>query len=241
MAEKKEGISLKDKLKGSMDSLKSTVKDINIPSVDLQKVKSAFSKKENEKEPAPAETVPEVLSTKCALQVIYYLMSVDGEISAEEEERFSELGNSLDPAFSSAVQDITDECRKQIAKVIDPEDLYEVVKEGVDKAISSSEPTDDSFITPRLLLWDLLTIANIDENYDESERNLIKFIVRRLGVYNAVFLEMESTVLALADIEREIEWIKTTDRPYLVIEGMVNELEDRKQVLFTGVKDLINL
>ena len=52
---------------------------------------------------------------------------------------------------------------------------------------------------------------------------------------------MESTVLALEDIEKEIEWIKTTNRPYLVIEGMVNELEDRKQVLFSGVKDLITL
>ena len=232
MSEKKVGDNLKDKLKGTVNTLKSSVKDIKVPEIlkkkDVDNSQQSFA-------------MSGVLSTKCALQIIYYLMSVDGQITADEEEQYKELGEGLDPDFDSNRQQITDECRLQIAKVIDPEDLYEVVREGVEKAIDSSVATEDSFITARLLLWDLLTIAHADKQYNEVEKNLIKFIVRKLGIYKAVFLEMESTVLALDDIEKEIEWIKTTDRPYLVIEGMVNELEDRKQVLFTGVKDLITL
>ena len=232
MSEKKVGNNLKDRLKGTVYTLKSSVKDIKVPEI--------LKKKETDSG-GQSFSVSGILSTKCALQIIYYLMSVDGQITPDEEERYKELGGGLDPDFDMNNQQVTDECRLQIAKVIDPEDLYEVVREGVEKAIDNSVATEDSFITPRLLLWDLLTIAHADNNYDEVEKELIKFIVRKLGIYKAVFLEMESTVLALEDIEKEIEWIKTTNRPYLVIEGMVNELEDRKQVLFSGVKDLITL
>jgi len=34
---------------------------------------------------------------------------------------------------------------------------------------------------------------------------------------------------------------QTTDRPYLTIEAMVNEIADRKNVIFESVKDLITL
>ena len=239
MSEKINVDSLKNKVKGTVSTISTTVKE-KASKVDLSQVKNVLKKKDaDDSKKSFAETG--VLSTKSALKIIYYLMAVDGQITSDEEERFKELGNELDPDFSANYQQITDDCRKQIAKVIDPEDLYVVVKEGVEKAVDSSVATEDSFITPRLLVWDLLTIAHTDDNYEENEKDLIKFIVRILGVYPAVFLEMESTVLALDDIEKEIAWIKSTDRPYLVIEGMVNELEDRKQVLFTSVKNLISM
>lgn len=93
----------------------------------------------------------------------------------------------------------------------------------------------------RQLVWDLLTIAYSDESYDETERKLLKYIVRKLQIDKAVFLEMESSILTILDIEKEIVWIKTTDRPYLTIEARVNELTKRQAVIFDSVKDLITL
>ena len=52
---------------------------------------------------------------------------------------------------------------------------------------------------------------------------------------------MESSILTLMDIERELTWIKTTNRPYLTIESMVNELSDRKNVISESILDLIAL
>ena len=95
--------------------------------------------------------------------------------------------------------------------------------------------------TRQLLVWDLLTIAYSDESYDETERKLLKYIVRKLQIDKAVFLEMESSILTILDIEKEIAWIKTTDRPYLTIEARVNELTKRQAVIFDSVKDLITL
>jgi len=125
--------------------------------------------------------------------------------------------------------------------VIDAGDYYDVVQDGVEEAILIPDESKNGFITPKLLVWDLLTIAHSDEQYDEKERKLIKYIVRKLNVDATIFLEMENTIQTLSDIERETNWIKTTNRPYLTIEAQVNELADRRNTVFESAKDLIML
>ena len=63
----------------------------------------------------------------------------------------------------------------------------------------------------------------------------------RLNIDKAVFLELESSMYTLIDMEKELKWIKTTNRPYLTIEAMINEIANRKNVIFESVKDLIAL
>lgn len=188
-------------------------------------------------------TAPEVkcIATRNALQIIYYLMAADGTVSHSEEETFDAIGAELDPNFSASKPAIIKNCQAKLEKIIDPEDYYDVLQDGVEDAILSSNVVADTFITPKLLVWDLLTIAYSDESYDERERKLLKYIVRKLGVDKAVFLEMESSMLTILDIEKEIAWIKTTDQPYLTIEARINELMKRKAVIFESVKDLITL
>lgn len=86
-----------------------------------------------------------------------------------------------------------------------------------------------------------MSVAYSDEKYNDAERRFLKYVVRKLNIDKAVFLEMESSILTLMDIERELAWIKTTNRPYLTIESMVNKLADRKNVIFESVLDLIAL
>ena len=52
---------------------------------------------------------------------------------------------------------------------------------------------------------------------------------------------MESCILTILDVEKEIAWIKTTNRPYLTIEARINELTKRQAAIFDSVKDLIAL
>ena len=181
------------------------------------------------------------ISTRNAIKVIYYLMAVDGEIFHSEEEKFDSIGKELDPQFAEHKEQIIKECQSQLDKVIDPEDFYDTLQDGVEYALMHSKATADTFITPKLLVWDLLTVAYSDESYDEAERRLLKYIVRKTGIDKAVFLEMESSILTMMDIEKELAWIKTTNKPYLTIEAMVNELADRKNVIFESIKDLISL
>ena len=253
MAKIEFGKGLKDKLQGAVNSAKAAAKEVKTPEVKVTtpdvKAKVADireSLKKKEKSPSKSKDDSEVLeikaiSTRSALKIIYYLMAVDGEIFHSEEEKYDSIGKELDPDFAQNKDQIVKECQAQLDKVIEAEDFYDVLQDGVEDALLMSRQTADSFITPKLLVWDLLTVAYSDESYDESERKLIKYIVRKTNIDKAVFLEMESSLLTLMDIEKELTWIKTTNRPYLVIEALVNELADRKNVIFESVKDLISL
>lgn len=70
---------------------------------------------------------------------------------------------------------------------------------------------------------------------------MIQATAEELQIDKAVFLELESSLLTMLDLEKELSWIKTTDRPYLVIEAMVNEIADRKDAVMQGVKSLISM
>ena len=251
---------VKDKLHGAVDSAVSAVKDIDVgeikdkikdtadstietvKNVKLSDVKDVFKKKEETSEEDTITTLNiKAVSTRNAVKIIYYLMAADGKVFHSEEDKFNSIGCELDPDFMAKHEDIIAECQKQLDKVIDPEDYYDALQDGVEDALISSKLTADTFITPKLLVWDLLTIAYSDESYDEAERKLVKYIVRKTDIDKTVFLEMESSILTLMDIERELDWIKHTNKPYLTIESMVNELADRKNVIFESVKDLIAL
>ena len=182
-----------------------------------------------------------LIANKSALQIIYYLMAADGSVSHEEAEKFDAIGAELDAQFADSRAAIIKECQAQLDKTGDPADYYDALRDGVEAAIRSPVDAADAFITPKLLTWDLLTVTYSDKSCDEAERKLLEYIVQRLGISKDVFLEMESSMLTMADIDRELAWIKTTDRPYLTIEARVNELTKRKAVVFDSVKDLVTL
>ena len=176
-----------------------------------------------------------------ALKVFYYLIAADGKILDEELRKFDEIGTALDPAFEAHKSEIIEECNEQLENTIDPEDYYDVLQDAVGEAIDSSGYDGGSFITPRLLLWNMLTIAYCDGDYAEQERRLLKCVVRKLNIDKAVFLEMENSILTVSELENELQWIKTTDRPYLQIEEMVNRINHRRDTIFESVMALIAL
>ena len=246
----------KDTLQGAVDSVKTAAKDVKLPEMKapdikapdmkavqdkMQQIGDIFKKKEKTDPEDTSVLEIRTVSTHNAIKIAYYLMAADGQIFHSEEEKFDAIGAELDPEFSNHKEQILKECREQLDKVIDPEDYYDALQDGIEDALLSSRTTADSFITPKLLVWDLLTIAYSDEHYDETERRLLKYIVRKLNIDKAVFLELENSILTLLDLEKELQWIKTTDRPYLTIEAMVNEIADRKNVIFESVKDLLAL
>ncbi len=181
------------------------------------------------------------ISVKNALKIMYFLMAVDGEIFHNEEEKFDAIGAELDLNYAENKEQIIEECKSQMDKIMSLKDYYNVVQEGVELALAEPVQPEDIVISHKLLVWNLLSVAYSDGNYDETERKLLKYIVDKLHFDKAVFFEMENSILTLLDLERELLWIKTTDRPYLTIERMVNEIVDRKNIIFDSVKDLISL
>ena len=231
---------------GLFDSVKAGVQGIKLPEVKMPEIKMPevtipglfqHGKEKNGSDAAPEEITS--VSIPSVIRIIYYMMHADGELRPEEEQKFDEICSELDPGFAEKKESLVSVCQAQMNKVIDPEDDYAVLQDGVEEAVAAGKNAKESALAPKVLVWDLLTLAYSDHDYDENERKLLKYIVRKLNLDKAVFLEMESSFLALRDLENELAWIKTTNRPYLTIENMVNEIADRKTAIFESVKDLI--
>ena len=238
--------------------------DIKMPDIKVpDQVKNVFKKSENETKEATAEEmegaakkeaeimeaelskseiqIVKAVSPVNAVKIFYYLMAADGNIGNSEIERFELVGKELDQDFSEHKEHIEKVCKEQLDKVIDKDDYYDVVQDGVEEALLSKQESDKGFVPAKLLVWDLLTIAYSDEEYGEEERKLMKYIVRKVDIPKDVFLEMESSYLSVTDIQKELDWIKSTDRPYLEIDKQVKELERRQNAIYESVKALIYL
>lgn len=250
MAIKDFGKGIKSSLHDAVDTVKAKAKEVELPDRKevgekaSERIKSLFKKADGDK-PSKEAAVPTQkitsISTRAAIKIIYFLMAADGEIYHGEEEKFDLIGKELDPDFADSREQIIQACQGALGKVIDPEDYYDALQDGAEEALLSSEKTEGASISAKHLVWNLLSVAYSDEQYNDAERRFLKYIVRKLNIDKAVFLEMESSMLTLMDIERELAWLKTTNRPYLTIEAMVNELADRKNIILESVLDLITL
>lgn len=232
--------TLKDATKREADKLSESVKTA------AEHKKAEYAEKKAEKQAAAEKTAIEAsgvtaIAPQNAVKIFYYLMAIDRKITPEEEEKFELIGREMDPDFETHKEELIKECKEQMEKIIDAEDYYDVIQDGIEASLSGEQVSNNGFVTPKLLLWDLLTIAYGDDEYDEEERKLLKYVVRKLNIAKDVFMEMESSILTVSDIEKEITWIKGTDRPYLVIEKQVKELEKCRDGILLAAKALIML
>ena len=102
----------------------------------------------------------------------------------------------------------------------------------------SSHDVQDG-IRGKVLLWDLMTVSYSDNEKSVAERRLIRYVAESFGIEKTICIEMDQTIQTLIAVEKEIAWLKTTDRPYLEIEARINELADRKNAIMSGVQALL--
>lgn len=258
--------NLKDGLKDSFSDVAKTAAESIMPTAQkasdylssamekLEEAAAMGTDREQAEDPEPLEETEPVtatplveeeeeiiISNESALKIIYYLMSADGVISDAEVERFMEIGNSLDVNFQNHGQNIVKQCHRKMTAAPGTADYDGQLRAGVRDAIRSSRVTEDSFITPKLLLWDLFVTANVDGEYTKSESKLIKLVADEYGIDEATFLELETSLQTMAAIDREQAWLDTVDRPYRKIEPISDELADRKIVIMESVRDLLGL
>ena len=232
----------------TVENVKTTVQDIKIPEVKIPEVKlpdinlnkifggtPQKSDTASSSDPGKIKTV----SVKSAMKIIYYLMAVDGDVFHNEEEKFDEIGKELVYGFENVREELTASCRKQLESAQDQSDYFDVLVDGIREAIAEGANKREASIKPMVLVWDLLTTAYSDGNYDEKERRVLKYVIRKLDVDNTVFLEMESSFLTLMDLEKELTWVKNSGRSFLETSAVINEITKRKTVVTESVKELI--
>lgn len=192
-----------------------------------------------------------VLSIRDALHIMYCLMAIDGTISEEETDKFDEIGKACDPDFAAYRDGLVEEClaAARMETVYghsfvpetpeEEEDYYNQIHDYVGDLFKENSFYATDGMRGKILIWNLLAIAFSEGDYSANERRLIRYIARRAGVDHTVLLEMEHTISTLSAIEKEEEWLKSTDKPYKVVGVRINELADRKNMIMQGVNALI--
>ena len=182
-----------------------------------------------------------VFTKKGAVTAFYYLLSSDGEVTQDEISTFDEIGEELDPeGFTSYREEIIEACLKQLSKAENDDEYYDVLLEGLDRALSDRTEIIEEGITSRLLLWDMLIMAYSNEEYDTNERKVIRHLVRIMDIDKSVYLEMERIADTSLAVKQEYEWAQKLDRPYAEVRPIVEELEQRMRVLRESALTLIS-
>lgn len=173
------------------------------------------------------------------LKLMCMIMSADGDIADEELTQIHDIGTELDEQFPEYQDELISECTALVNK-FDSEAFQEDYNDAVRDIIQNSFNVPGATIPVKLLLWNLLVVAQSDNTYLDKEGKLIRYIAKHLGLDKSIVPEMESSIRALLAVEQEISWIKTTNRPFAVVEPILCELSDRKAAIMQGVHMLIN-
>ncbi len=189
-----------------------------------------------------------------AVKLYYYLIAADGEVKQTELEKFEEIGKETDTSFVDYKDEVIEECNRQIKKVIDEDEYFEVIKEGIDEVLGKDSSLMSRFmfggIGAPLVLWNLLSIAVSDKEYAPEEQKLIRYMVRKMGIDKDIYLEMENAMKSIQAIEHTITLLSNQDKGFVIkgnhleiysseIGKIVREFTERRDVIFSSMKEMI--
>lgn len=181
-----------------------------------------------------------IIKKRSVIEIFYYLMAVDGEPNTVMLSKFNELGTEVDAEkFPEYKDELIDFCNRQKERMIDPEDYYDVLSESVDRALTKTTENLEEGMTSRMLVWNLLVNALYDRTYTDNERRLVKHIVRVLNIKHSVFLEMEQLIKTSVAVTDEIEWLKSSDKPFGRISPIFDEAKKRAEIISESAMALI--
>ncbi|PJM77302.1 TerB family tellurite resistance protein [Bifidobacterium felsineum] len=180
------------------------------------------------------------IQRKAALQAFYYLMAVDGAVTAEELELFNGIGEELDNNhFHEYAEQLVASCDGYVSRYSDKDDdRYDVIVEGVDQAVSKHGDSVNG-VTSRLLLWNMLAVAYADGHYDQTERKLIRHIARTVIKERSIYPEMEHLMRAAQSVREELAWITSSNYPYAEVQPVVETLHEREEAIQLAATQLV--
>lgn len=185
------------------------------------------------------EEVHGMITSEGAIQLMCMVMAADGDISEKELSQIQEIGEKLDDSFSEHQGQTVEACTALVKK-LDAENYQEELHDAVRDVIQSALNAPGATVPVKLLLWDLLVVAESDSTYLEEEAKLIRYIARHLEIDKSIVPEMEHSLRAVTAIENEMDWLKATNRPFGTVEPVLKDLAARKDTILQGVHDLIS-
>lgn len=180
------------------------------------------------------------IDKKSALKSFYYLIAIDGIIADSETEQFDFIGSELLPdIYEDIKEDIIAECEKVLSSIAPDDNRYDVIIENLDEALSVKADSETNGMLSRLLMWDMLTIAYSDDLFSEDERRFTDHTARKLGIDKSIYTEMIQYIGTAVSVQKQLDILTISNRPYAEIRPQVEENEKRKNYIMKSAMQLI--
>lgn len=197
--------------------------------------------------------------------LIYLLMSVDGTVSAAEEEQFDKLLKQS--GYEEPKSSIIIEAKKILKSVEAEKDgaentiqlLYDKYKSQPDikneldsqygimgvvmaatNGMSALENATSRKTYYKEILWTMVNMAMIDNDFSENEKKLIECCCKDWKIEDSFMEEMIEIAKTLYSLYSHLDFLKSINRPYGEIEPLVNELNVNKAILEENLKELLS-
>lgn len=206
---------------------------------DTMKQKSKNTDKAAKSVLRDAFQVSKGVSPQGALKAVYFLIASDGQIDAQEMEKFSEIGMEMDAAFPSHKDAIIKECTSLTEKYAGTADYDDALHDAFRDALKSVNEKNETAIPEKLLLWDLLVTAFSDADYSGKEQHLVRYAARVLDISPVVLQEMEFSVHSVKALDQEAANLRSSSRPYNEVQPEVERIENRKSNIVRSIHELI--
>ena len=184
-----------------------------------------------------------LIEKESAYKIFYFIMAADGTIGSEEIEKLAEIGLDM---FGENCADIDErlisECQTIIQEIaVDPNEIYDILSEQIDRELEHTTEDIEKGLPSRQLIWNALLLAYSDGEFDPMERRLLQHAIRRAGMDNSVYMEMEQYIRTAGQIEKELKIQSASMEPYALVRPVVDELETRlfniKQAVTALIED----
>ena len=180
------------------------------------------------------------IANKNAMKVFYYLMVANGDISADDLERFDSIGCEIDgDQFFEYKNSVINACKKYISSASGDEKQFNIILKGIGNALRSKNNNESQGVPVRSLVWNLLALAFSNDDYSDIDKAVITNVVYVTKMERSVFLEMEQHMITMAAVAKENERIQATGKPYAEVRPFVDELENRQKIILESAAALI--
>lgn len=189
-----------------------------------------------------------------AVKIAYYLMAVDGKISECEENYLSEIAEGFGINEPALFEDVIIRTNALLNYTSDSNLVYKLIKNEVDKIIEKTynqnsqkksleienefieEWLSKEYITPNIIIWNLMTMAIKDLDYSENEKMLINFVAKKFNIDRSILVEMDNAIRALYSIQNELEWINKNIENQSESSKLIDELINRRKIIENSIK-----
>lgn len=222
--------------------LKKTAGDISDKTKEAyQKWKKDTADSEKQvKEALREETDKTVMLTRTdALRILYCVMACDGKLDEQEAEKLISIGTDMIDNFEGRENEILGDVMN-VRKETSGDDYFYDIRDMVNECLNQSEHNrQKADVNGRLLIWNMLAVAESDGLYSKEEKKLIHYTAEKIEINESVVDEMEMSARTIEAVEQEENWLKDQDLKYSEVQPQIEMLEKRKQAVMDGIAALL--